>query len=392
MDLRPRYLEEPIVEDLASKMVFLGGPRQVGKTTLARDIVGKRWPSSFFSWDKLVQRKAALKGEWPPESRLIVLDEFHKQPKWKTWLKGEHDTSEGRRVFLLTGSARMNVYRRGGDSLQGRYHYRTLHPFTLAELRGDGLLAKPGAALEFRERDDGAGADLETLLRVGGFPEPLFRGDARFHRRWQAERMERFFREDVRDLTRIAELGSLALLADLLPGRVASILSINSLAGDLAVNFRTVAAWLVSFELLYHSFRIPPFQSRKVPAVRKERKLYLWDWSAVDGEGARFENLVASHLLKLCDYLHEHEGWKTELHYLRDTTGREVDFLVTHQGKPWFAVEVKLDDREVSRNLLYFRDRIGIPFCYQVTRTANADFEKLGVRVVPASRFLTAFG
>jgi predicted AAA+ superfamily ATPase len=259
-------------------------------------------------------------------------------------------------------------------------------------MRGVGLLAKPGAALEFGERHAGAAEDLEALVRLGGFPEPLLRGEARFHRRWQAERMERFFREDVRDLTRIVELGSLALLADLLPGRVASILSINSLARDLAVNFRTVAAWLGAFELLYHSFRIPPFQTRKVSAVRKERKLYLWDWSAVEGEGARFENLVASHLLRFCDYLREHEGWKIDLHYLRDTTGREVDFLVTCQGRPWFAVEAKLDERDVSRSLLSFKDRIGIPFCYQVTRSADADFEKHGVRVVPASRFLIALG
>ncbi|MBI5502879.1 MAG: ATP-binding protein [Deltaproteobacteria bacterium] len=374
-------------------MVFLGGPRQVGKTTLARDIVGRRWPSAFFSWDKLAQRKAALRGEWPADARLIVLDEFHKQPKWKTWLKGEHDTAEGGRVFLLTGSARMNVYRRGGDSLQGRYHYRTLHPFSLAESRGSVVArAKPGAALGLGERDPGAAEELESLLRLGGFPEPLLRGEVRFHRRWQAERMERFFREDVRDLTRITELGSLALLADLLPGRVASILSINSLAGDLGVNFRTVAGWLAAFELLYHSFRLPPFQTRRVSAVRKERKLYLWDWSAVEVEGPRFENLVASHLLRFCDFLHEHEGWRVELWYLRDTNGREVDFLVTNQGRPWFAVEAKLGDPEVSRTLLYFRERIGIPFCYQVTRDEGADFEKSGVRVVPASRFLAGLG
>jgi len=388
MDVRERYLTGAITDDLSEKMVFLGGARQVGKTTLARQLVAPRYQSSYYSWDRVRERRAALKGEWPPDSELILLDEFHKYPKWKTWIKGEYDALHHRYKFLLTGSARLNIYRRGGDSLQGRYHYYTLHPFSYAELSGYSGRIEPGEELIFQNQTSSSAFDV--IMEFGGFPEPLLRQDKRFLRRWHNERVERFFREDIRELTMIRDFGSLTLLADLLPERASSILSINSLAEDLQVNYRTAAHWLDIFEQFYYCFRLPPYQSRKIVSVRKEKKLYLWDWSHIEHDGPKLENLVGLHLLKFCDCLYERDGWKVSLSYLRDTKGRETDFLVTFNNRPWFAVEVKSRERGLSKNLLYFRENMGIPWCYQVVNDRGRDYVKGGVRVMPVHKFLSA--
>jgi len=389
MDIKDRYLTENIKEDLKEKMVFLSGPRQVGKTTTARELVSRDFNSSYYIWDKISDRRIALKGEWPPDSELIILDEFHKHSKWKTWIKGEYDTCKDRYSFLLTGSARLNIFRRGGDSLQGRYHYHILHPFSIAETVNLTPLIKPFDELIFH--DDPGSEGLSILLEFGGFPEPLIKQDNRFLRRWHNERVERFFKEDIRELTMIRDFGNLSLLTELLPDKTSSILSINSLAEDLQVNYRTVANWLDTFDQFYYCYRIPPFQSRKIASVRKEKKLYLWDWSVIEEDGQRLENLVASHLLKYCDYLYSYEGYKVSLFFLRDSTGREIDFLFTVNNKPWFSVEVKNNDSTVSKNLFYFKEKLSIPYNYQVVKRCRNERMQKGVRVMPASKFLTAF-
>jgi len=386
MDIIPRYLTDNIIEDLNEKMVFLGGPRQVGKTTTAKELVSRNMKSSYYNWDRIRDRTAALKGEWAPDSALIILDEFHKHLKWKTWIKGEFDTHRDVYKFLLTGSARLNIFRRGGDSLQGRYHYYTLHPFSIAELSRSKASVKPLNELVFNESS--VKEEFRALLDFGGFPEPFLKQNRRFLRRWHIEKTERFFKEDIRELTLIKDFGNLALLADMLPEKTSSVLSINSLAEDLQVNFRTVANWLDTFEQFYYCFRIPPFQSKKIASVRKEKKLYLWDWSAIEEEGLKLENFVACHLLKFCDYLYSYEGYNVSLSFLRDSTGREVDFIVTFNNKPWFSVEVKNSDSSISKNLYYFRDKLSIPFNYQVVKKCKNDRIKNGVRVMPADKFL----
>ena len=389
MDVKKRYLSKFIEEDLKEKMVFLGGARQVGKTTIAKEIISKDFKSSYYNWDKMESRRSALKGEWPSDKELIILDEFHKYKKWKTWIKGEYDTYKDKYHFLLTGSAHLNIYRRGGDSLQGRYHYYTLHPFTIAEIKKLTPEIKIGNEIKFikKIKQD----DLETILQFGGFPEPLFKQDSRFLRRWHNERLERFFAEDIRDLTMIKDFGNLTLLADLLPEKVSSILSINSLAQDLQVNFRTISNWIDVFEQFYYCFRIPPFQSRKIASVRKEKKLYLWDWSQIQDEGARLENCVASHLLKFCNWLYEYEGHKASLSFLRDTTGKEVDFIVTIDNIPWFAVEVKNSDADVAKNLIYFKEKLSIPQTFQVVKKCNKERMQGGVLIINAATFLASF-
>jgi len=386
---KTRYLEQSILDDLGEKMVFVGGPRQVGKTTLG-DNLSKRFKSAYYSWDKRTDRIKALRGEWPSDVELLVLDEFHKQGKWKSWIKGEYDTNKTRYKILFTGSARLDAYRRGGDSLMGRYHYYRLHPFSESELLSSRQQAAPGRELQFTGSKE-AQDHFERLFKFGGFPEPLFKGREAALRRWHNERTERLFKEDVRDLTRIMDIGNMSLLADLLPERVGSILSVNSLSQDVQVNFRTAENWLQALEQFYYCFRVPPYSSKKILSVRKEKKLYLWDWSQVASDANKLENIVASHLLKYCHGLYDVHGWKAELFFLRDHSGREVDFLVALDGKPWFCVEVKLNDKAVSGNIHFYREKLGIPFCYQVVAAANHDTTTGGVRCLSVAKFLTAF-
>lgn len=389
MIIKSRYIESFIIRDLKVKMVFLGGARQVGKTTVARKLVSSNFKSHYYSWDKMESRRTALKGEWPIDADLIILDEFHKYSKWKSWIKGEFDTHRKRFSFFLTGSAEHNISPRREDSLQGRYHYYTLHPFSAPELSGMKPDFWPGDEPVFRTGI--MKKDVELLMKFGGFPEPVIKQDSRFLRRWHNERIERFFKEDIQVLTMIKDFGSLTVLADMLPEKASSILSINSLSEDLQVNYRTVVNWIDVFEQFYYLFRIPPFQTKKIASVRKEKKLYLWDWSSIEDEGKRFENLVASQLLKFCNFLYEHDGHKVMLYFLRDSTGRETDFLVTLDDKPWFALEAKLSDTDISKNLLYFKEKLKIPFCYQVTLKGKKEFMKTGIFVLGAEKFLSAF-
>ena len=246
----------------------------------------------------------------------------------------------------------------------------------------------PGQELAIPSR---ASRDLvKDLMAFGGFPEPLLAASHRTLRRWQKERVDRFFREDVRDLEMVRDLSNMRLLSDLLPERVGSLLSLNALREDLEVAPKTLGHWMDVFEHLYFVFRIRPFASRAVRSLKKMPKAYLWDSSLVEDRGARFENLVASHLLKLCNYLEDREGYGVSLSYLRDRNGREVDFLVTSKRKPWFAVECKLSRTELAPSLRYFRERLKIPWTYQVVFEGDKDFVEDGVRCLPAHRFLAA--
>lgn len=361
----PRYLRGPIAADLAEKMVFLTGPRQVGKTTLALTVLGAtdtRHPG-YLSWDDVRVRPHILRGELPAGVSRIVLDEIHKYARWRNLIKGLWDARQAGQSFLVTGSARLDVYRRGGDSLHGRYHAYRLHPFSLREV-GGGRQA------------------LSTLLRFGGFPEPFFRASEVHWRRWHRERLDRVVRDDVRDLERVREISLIELLADALPPRVGAPLSIRNLREDLEVAHDTAERWIEILERLFVCFRIAPFGAPRIRAVKKEQKLYLWDWSVVEDPGARFENLVASQLLKYCHFVEDTEGWRMDLRFLRDTDRREVDFVVLRDRKPQFAVEVKTGERDLSSAIRYFRQRTAIPRWYQVHQ-GTKDVMVDGVRVLP---------
>jgi len=346
-----RYLEPAVREGLKRHMVFIGGPRQVGKTTLALGFLGRRADErhpAYLNWDHPGVPPGLRRGELPPGEPLLVLDEIHKYARWRNLLKGIYDTEKSRLKIIVTGSARLDYYRKGGDSLVGRYRYFRLHPFSLREMS------------RTPER-----ADLEALLRFGGFPEPLFAQNETAHRIWRRDRIARVVREDLRDLEHVREISLVEHLTDMLPSKVGSPLSVKSLREDLQIDHKTAERWLQILENLYVCFRVSPYGPPRVRAVKKERKLYLWDWSSVEDAGPRFENLVGSQLLKYCHWVEDTEGYAMELRYLRDTDRREVDFVVLKDRRPLFAVECKSGEKAVSPAVRYFAERTPIPRFYQ---------------------------
>lgn len=364
-------IQSAISDDLGEKMVFLGGPRQVGKTTLAKTLLSEKGctTDAYLNWDITLHREALMSEAIPANEPLVVLDEIHKYAHWRRLVKGFYDQYGASIHMLVTGSARLDHYRKGGDSLMGRYHYRRLHPFSLME-----MAAAP------------VSSDLDALLHFGGFPEPLHKVNNRHWRRWQRERTSRVINEDLRDLENVREISLVELLAHVLPDRVGSPLSVKSLRDTLQVAHETTERWLQILENLYYCFRIPPFGAPRIRAVKKEQKLYMWDWSQVPEPGARFENLVASQLLKYCHQLQDHEGYDMELRYIRDTDGREVDFVVIKDGAAIFAVEVKVSEKAELKFLRYFKERTDIPNFYQV-HTGTKDQLVKGIRVLPFIKF-----
>lgn len=364
----PRYMVEQVERDLERKMVFLAGPRQVGKTTLARSLPGAK--SGYLNWDVPEHRTRILARELP-SSPLWVFDELHKYRSWRGFLKGLYDDRHGSQRILVTGSARLDLYRHGGDSLQGRYHLLRLHPLSVAEL-----------GLETQ-------AELATLLRLGGFPEPYFGGSEVEARRWSREYRSRLVREEVTSLERIVDLGNLELLALRLPALVGSPLSINALREDLQLAHRTVAKWLDVLERLYAIFRLPPLAGPKIRAVKKERKHYHLDWSVVPEDPQRFENLVAAHLLKWVHFQEDTQGRDLELRYFRDTDGREVDFVVVEGRNPVLLVEAKWGEAPVDKSLRYLKLRYPRAAAWQVSAAGTKDYtSEDGIRVAPALRML----
>ncbi|MBI5479474.1 MAG: ATP-binding protein [Deltaproteobacteria bacterium] len=362
-----RSIAKPLLADLRRKMVFVGGPRQVGKTTLAKALLRDHFPSGrYFNWDYDEDRRDLLAKRWSDEDRLLVFDEVHKYPRWKQWVKGVYDVQGDRHAVLVTGSARLDLYRRGGDSLMGRYHYWRLHPFSLDEIPPR---MKPAEA-------------LRRLLTVGGFPEPFLDGSERFARRWRRERFDRILREDIRDLEPLRHLSLLALFADLLRHRVGRQVVLANLAADLQVSPKTAKAWLEVLERMYVVFVVRPYTRNLPRAIQKPPKVYFFDTGDVIGDdGARFENLCAAALLKRLHLAEDHEGFRYELRYLRDKEGREVDFVVLKDGVLEELIEVKHGDDSVSRALGYYAERLRPRRATQIVGTLRHRFDRGRLRV-----------
>lgn len=368
MDAHARYLTAQVERDLARKMVFVAGPRQVGKTTLARALPGAA--EGYLSWDIDEQRERILKRQLPP-GLLWIFDEIHKYRLWRNFLKGLYDGRRPGQQILVTGSARLDLYRYSGDSLQGRYHLLRLHPLSLAELAGAGV------------------SDLRQLLALGGFPEPFFGGSEVEARRWSREYRNLLIREELVSLERVNDLGSLESLMLRLPELVGSPLSINALREDLSVSHKAVSSWIAILERLYALFRLPPFGSPKLRAVKKEQKHYHFDWSLVPELPQRFENLTASHLLKWVHYQEDTQGRDLELRYFRDVDGREVDFVVTERRKPILLVECKWADAGIDRGLSYLKARFPEAAAWQIAAEGVKDYvTPEGIRACPAVTFL----
>ena len=380
-------------------MVFLMGPRQVGKTTVSLESVAD-WPKHFyFNWDNPTEKLLFIEGpnaiarqaeleETREQLPVLIFDEIHKYGKWKNFLKGFFDVYEKRTKIIVTGSARLNVYKRGGDSLMGRYFYYRIHPFSVAEIASPTLIQS-----EIREPAPIDPNDWDALLEHGGFPEPFIQRSRAFSRRLRSIRRDQLFREDIRDSTRIQELGQLELLAELLRQQAAESMDYQSLSKKVGVSIDTIRRWLEVLKSFYYCFSIQPWSKNITRSLIKEPKLYLWDWSWVDEEGHRNENLVASHLLKATHFWTDLGLGDYGLHYLRTKDKIETDFLVTKDKKPWFLVEVKTKAKGLSPALYHFQKETGAPHAFQVAFDLpfiNKNcFEEKGPVLVPAQTFLS---
>jgi predicted AAA+ superfamily ATPase len=388
-----RRIEKKVKKDLNKKMVFVAGPRQCGKTTLAKKIL-KEYDGVYYNWDKDEHKKLIRNNNLDHSKELWVFDELHKFKNWRNWLKGNFDLYNEEKLFLVTGSAKLDYYSRGGDSLQGRYFLHRLHPFTLSELCKKNLFDnyEKLPLLEIETKKDDKNSLLE-LMKFGGFPEPLFSASLSESKRWRASYGSRLIREDIKDLQLIKEVDKMELLYEHLPNTIGSVLSINSLREDLEVNHQSVKNWIEIFEKNYACFRIPPFGANKLKAVKKEQKLYFWDWAVAQEESKKLENLVAVHLLRFCHWIYDNEGEKLELRYFRDTVGHEVDFIILKNKKPWIAIEVKLSDSSLDSSLSYLLKRVKIPYAFQIYLNGTK-YQKLPeingckIQIIPAEKLL----
>lgn len=356
------------------QMLFLMGPRQVGKTTICQTLEDSWDPVVYYSWDTITHRESILEGpdQVAKESQLqlrrennpiLIFDEIHKFQSWKTFLKGLYDTYPSMAHILVTGSARLDTYKKGGDSLMGRYFMYRIHPLSVAELLHQ---KEPSELL----RPEPTAIDDESFQRLclySGFPDPFLKGDNRFYQRWKHLRTQQLFNEDVRDLTRVQEIDRLEILAELLRRQVGQQLSYTSFAKKVRVTDKTIRQWLGILRSLYYCFEVRPWSKNLAHAILKEPKYYLWDWANCDDEGQRAENMVASHLLKAVHFWTDHGLGDFGLYYLRDKQKREVDFVVTKNDEPWFLVEVKRSEsRSLSPSLEYYHNILGTKHALQV--------------------------
>ncbi len=399
MENRKRLYDTILSEHLSSQrqMAFVVGPRQVGKTTTCRTLAG-----TYLNWDNTDDRALIVKGpaavaEWAGASKLhkqipaVLFDELHKFSKWKQFLKGFFDTYAGQIRALITGSSRLDIYRRGGDSLMGRYFLYRMHPFTVAEVLYQEL---PDAQRILRAPKPIAQDDFAALWNHGGYPEPFIKRDMRFTRRWRTLRLHQLLREDIRDLTQIHQLAQLEMLAHLLLSRSSGQLIYSNLAAQIQVSVDTMRRWIDTLCNLHAGFLVRPWYKNVARSLRKEPKWFLRDWSAIDDPGQKAETFIACHLLKAV------EGWNDmglgefQLGYLRDINQREVDFVVVKNAKPWFLVEVKNSDGKISPSLKYYQEQLNVPFAFQVvveTDYVDADcFAATGKPLIaPAKTFLS---
>jgi predicted AAA+ superfamily ATPase len=356
-------------------MVFLMGPRQSGKTTFAKGIAGERGASLYFNWDLITDKRKLLADPLffqnldrvPGEQPLVIFDELHKYKHWKNYLKGVFDGFGRDFSFLVLGSGRLDVYKKGGDSLAGRYLQLHMWPLTCSELAFSEKLIAPRPFADFWrgplevEPKKQTQAYWQSLAQLSGFPEPYFSQRKSTYRRWSINYRQRLVREDVRDTSKVHDIESVEGLFSLLPSRVGAALSVSNLARDLQVSFNSVKNWLELFDNFYLSFRITPWTPKVSRALSKEKKLYLFDYGAIEEPGARFENMVALELWRAVWAWNDLGLGEFSLHYVRNKEQQEVDFLIADKRRPKLLVECKLSDTAPAKALLKFQSMLGVP-------------------------------
>ena len=365
-----------------NEMLLLCGPRQVGKTFIAKQwLRHTQHEALYFNWDDEKVRRDFRKNPHFFESEArqhgkgshIVFDEIHKLPKWKTLLKGYYDTFSPDFHFLVTGSARLELFQKAGDSLLGRYHLLHLYPLNPQETSRKKVFLneawiQKNAYLEMFEKKPLEMEGIHALLQYSGFPAPFLRASERALNLWHREYRSRLLHEDLRDLTRIMDLNRMEHLFDLLPSKIGSPLSFNSLREDLLCSHDAVGSMLYALERLSILFFVRPYSRRIQNSIKKEPKVYFFDWTQVKEPGTRFENFMAVQLKSWCDFMND-GGWANMgLFYLRDKQKREVDFLILRGAKPFLLVEVKLSsNKDFPKSLDYFSTALGSPPSFCVT-------------------------
>lgn len=395
--LKPRNLKEDIQKLVLEryKMLFLSGPRQVGKTTFAKQLLDN--PGQYFNWDN-----PKFKKEWvrsldsfaekilSEKTPIILLDEFHKNPKWKNQLKAFYDIYGDKIQMMVTGSAKLDTYRKGSDSLMGRFIHFHLHAFSYGELTETKMMS-------FKEFQEGvlnpekfnisapksSEEILKNLFQFSGFPEPYLAASESIHQIWSKNRLELLIRQDIAETSNLLRNHQVDILALLMPDKVGSPLSVQSLTEDLQVSHTTVTRWLNALKQVYYHFDVVPHSKNIARSLKKESKIYLYDWSQVEDSGARFENLVACHLKKAVDYYNDTGQANLSLRYLRDKDKNEVDFIIVKNEKPLASFEVKLNDLNLDKSFVKFQKKEKFPH-FQVVMTSDIhrNYKELNATVI----------
>ena len=372
-----RSIDPQIRRDLQQKMVLLTGPRQVGKTTLSQQLLAEFPGGQYLNFDVAAHRAVIQAQSWRHSAPLLVLDEIHKMPDWKNWLKGVVDGRAPGQAVLVTGSARMDTFRQTGASLAGRYFRLRLHPVSVREWCD--------------ARQVPSQAALTHLLARGGFPEPVLASTEADAQRWRADYFAGLVREDVLEFSRLHEVNAMRLFAEMLRSRVGSPLSLASMARDLQLSPVTLGRYLDILEALFIVFVVRPWHRNIARATLQAPKVYFYDTGLVLGdEGLRFENLVACHLLKNVHWQQDTRGAAADLHYIRTKDDAEVDFCLSEGDTLTHLVECKLADAKPHRALARFAAQWPQAQAIQLLRDCPVEADIGGLQVRDAAPWLAA--
>lgn len=394
------------------QMIFICGARQVGKTTLAKMLIEHE--RNYLNWDNINHRAILMDNiyeyindEILPNNlsggrALLILDEVHKYLDWKNYIKGLYDQYKGRVIFIVTGSARLDIYHKGGDSLMGRYFLYHIYQLSIGELIGHNY--QPESQYWQPSWSDGQSVEnIDAIVNIeeawgklfnfGGYPEPYVKNDISFYNRWQSLRNKQLFTEEIRDYAHIYDVGQFELMGMLIVNQASSQLNYSAIAKKIQKPESTVRSWANILQNTYYFFTIPPWSNNISRSILKRPKLYLYDWSMVADYGSKVENFIALHLLKSISYWNNIGLGLFNLYYLRDKEQREVDFLIVKNNQPWIIIEVKAHDTKISNNLIYFQEQLQVDHCLQLIFDAefiNTDVFKLdGIKVIPARTLLS---